>query len=225
MKTLILILMMLPVYFSFGQADSTINELHEITTVTSDYFIVVADGDTNYHKISLANLLSFFDVYYTQLSDSNIYATQYDLTTGLAAKQATLVSGTNIKTVNSTTLLGSGDLAVSSDTTGFWAIVNNIVTDILADSDTLLATAATLDSLTIAFWNGTLSGFDSTFVYQQLALKLPTATYNAFIGTLTGGSTGQALAKIDGTNYNWTWATIGTPDLSDNTPPIPPVIT
>jgi hypothetical protein len=33
--------------------------------------------------------------------------------TALNAKQATLVSGTNIKTVNGTTLLGSGDLVVS----------------------------------------------------------------------------------------------------------------
>lgn len=36
-----------------------------------------------------------------------------NLTTDLAAKQATLVSGTNIKTVNGTTLLGSGNLTIS----------------------------------------------------------------------------------------------------------------
>lgn len=37
-----------------------------------------------------------------------------NIQTQLNAKQATLVSGTNIKTVNGTSLLGSGDLAVSS---------------------------------------------------------------------------------------------------------------
>ncbi len=36
-----------------------------------------------------------------------------DLVTSVAGKQATLVSGTNIKTVNGSTLLGSGDLVVS----------------------------------------------------------------------------------------------------------------
>lgn len=36
-----------------------------------------------------------------------------NLTTDLAAKQPTLVSGTNIKTVNGTTLLGSGDIAIT----------------------------------------------------------------------------------------------------------------
>ena len=37
---------------------------------------------------------------------------QTDLQTALNGKQATLVSGTNIKTVNSTSLVGSGDVAV-----------------------------------------------------------------------------------------------------------------
>ena len=41
-------------------------------------------------------------------------ASQSDLSTALSLKQNNLVSGTNIKTVNSTTLLGSGDLTVQS---------------------------------------------------------------------------------------------------------------
>lgn len=36
-----------------------------------------------------------------------------DLVTDIGAKQDTLVSATNIKTVNGTSLLGSGDLVVS----------------------------------------------------------------------------------------------------------------
>jgi len=43
-------------------------------------------------------------------------ASQVD--TLLAAKQATLVSGTNLKSINGTTLLGSGDLAVSATPAG-----------------------------------------------------------------------------------------------------------
>jgi hypothetical protein len=38
-----------------------------------------------------------------------------NLTTDLAGKQATLVSGTNIKTINGETLLGSGDIVVTGD--------------------------------------------------------------------------------------------------------------
>ena len=51
------------------------------------------------------------------------YPTVNLLKTGLDTKQATLVSGTNIKTVNSTTLLGSGDLAVA--TTAQWALADS----------------------------------------------------------------------------------------------------
>lgn len=41
-------------------------------------------------------------------------ANQSDLQAALDAKQATLVSGTNIKTINGSTVLGSGDLVVSA---------------------------------------------------------------------------------------------------------------
>ncbi len=43
-------------------------------------------------------------------NDANFAAT---MTTALAGKQATLVSASNIKTINGSSLLGSGDLAVS----------------------------------------------------------------------------------------------------------------
>lgn len=41
-------------------------------------------------------------------------SSQTDLNSALGGKQATLVSGTNIKTINGSTILGSGDLVVSS---------------------------------------------------------------------------------------------------------------
>ena len=48
------------------------------------------------------------------------------------AKQATLVSGTNIKTINSTSLLGSGDIAISSGlTVGTTAITSGTVGRVL----------------------------------------------------------------------------------------------
>jgi len=44
--------------------------------------------------------------------------------TALNAKQATLVSGTNIKTINGTTLLGSGDLVISGGGGGSGTVTN-----------------------------------------------------------------------------------------------------
>lgn len=69
---------------------------------------------------------------------------QTDLQTALDAKQATLVSGTNIKTINGTSLLGSGDVTISGVGT---ATANEIA---YWDTTTSIAslTTATYPSLT-----------------------------------------------------------------------------
>ena len=54
------------------------------------------------------------DAGYITNSALNGYATETYVDTGLATKQATLVSGTNIKTVNGNSLLGEGDLTIQS---------------------------------------------------------------------------------------------------------------
>lgn len=50
-----------------------------------------------------------------------------NLPADLAAKQATLVSGTNIKTINSTSLLGSGDIAISGSVSAATPTANGSV--------------------------------------------------------------------------------------------------
>ena len=78
-------------------------------------------------------------------------SSQTDLQSALNAKQDTLVSGTNIKTINSTSLLGSGDITISGaspyTTVGNSAgiLVNNstantISASILIPGNTLVAT-------------------------------------------------------------------------------------
>lgn len=62
--------------------------------------------------------LSAADVGAAATSHSHAQSDITNLTTDLAAKQATLVSGTNIKTVNSTSLLGSGNITVSATPSG-----------------------------------------------------------------------------------------------------------
>jgi hypothetical protein len=53
------------------------------------------------------------DVVHSQFSFQRVTSA---INAAIAAKQDTLVSGTNIKTVNSTSLLGSGDIVISSST-------------------------------------------------------------------------------------------------------------
>ena len=53
-------------------------------------------------------------------ADFSAYATDTDLSTGLGTKQDTLVSGTNIKTVNGGSVLGSGNLVVGAQEDVFY---------------------------------------------------------------------------------------------------------
>jgi hypothetical protein len=69
-------------------------------------------------------------------------SSQTDLNIALSGKQATLLSGTNIKTINGNSLLGSGDLTISggSGSSGIHTAIP--VTQILVGSNTLATTAS-----------------------------------------------------------------------------------
>ncbi len=65
-------------------------------------------GSLGYTPENTANKSSSYT-----LSSTTTYANTKALVDGLGTKQDTLVSGTNIKTINSSSILGSGDLSVS----------------------------------------------------------------------------------------------------------------
>lgn len=72
------------------------------------------------------------------INDSNFVNTT-DLNTALSNKQDTLVSGTNIKTINSNSILGSGDLVISGGTPtdvqiNGTSIVSNNTANIITES-------------------------------------------------------------------------------------------
>ena len=68
-----------------------------------------------------------------------------NLTTDLAAKQATLVSGANIKTVNSTSLLGSGNISVGTIGGSAGATDNRILRADGTGGSTAQGSAVTVD--------------------------------------------------------------------------------
>jgi hypothetical protein len=77
-------------------SNKRITDLTELTTPTTDDVFPVVDIATNTTtKVQLGNL-----------------PVPSSVTTALATKQDSLVSGTNIKTINSTSVLGSGNIAV-----------------------------------------------------------------------------------------------------------------
>lgn len=90
------------------------------------------------------------------------YATKSDVNTGLAGKQATLVSGSNIKTLNSQSLLGSGNIAI----TPYTGITSTEVTNALGYVP-LQPSGATITGI----WLGTLEQ------YNQMASHSPSIIY------------------------------------------------
>lgn len=75
--------------------------------------------------------------------------------TQLNSKQTTLISGTNLKTINGQSLLGSGNIIITStaDTTGQYAKIYAIVQSVIAaQSQSLIGSKATVDSMIVDFW-------------------------------------------------------------------------
>jgi len=101
-------------------ADQKISQLTTITSVdnAADLFPIVDTSAAETKKITptaLKSALALNNVdNTTDLNKPVSTATQ----TALDGKQATLVSATNIKTINSTTLLGSGDIVVGATPSG-----------------------------------------------------------------------------------------------------------
>jgi hypothetical protein len=96
----------------------------EIKTLFAGSNKLTIDSTTNTDGITI-------DIAQANLTLSQSQIT--DLITDLAAKQATLVSGTNIKTINGSSVLGSGDLTVTGTGT---TINNNAATKIITGSGT-----------------------------------------------------------------------------------------
>lgn len=80
------------------------------TTAQVDSIIGGIEGLTSADIDTLAEINAI-------LTDADLASVSY-VDSGLSGKQTTLVSGTNIKTVNSTSLLGSGDITVGLSGTG-----------------------------------------------------------------------------------------------------------
>lgn len=109
---------------------------------------------------------------YVQLTDqtaiwgqiSGTLSGQTDLQNALNAKQATLVSGTNIKTINGSSVLGSGDIDLSTNLT----LAGNELR--YTNIDGTLQTvdlSAYLDDTTNTVVSGTLSGNSITFTRED----------------------------------------------------------
>lgn len=130
-------------------------------------------------------------------------STQTDLQLALNAKQATLVSGTTIKTINSTSLLGSGNIAISAspyttvgNVTGGLinnSTVNTISASILIPANTLVATQVLQLRAQVRKIGG--SGTVNVRFYINTLNSLVGATQIAQAQNMTGTGQMQRVAR------------------------------
>lgn len=109
------------------------------TPLDADTFNFYDAVDSILKKVSWANikatLKTYFDTIYDAIGAASAALTSANsyTDTGLSGKQATLVSGTNIKTINSSSILGSGDLTISGG--GFESAADNYYVNASTGSD------------------------------------------------------------------------------------------
>ena len=96
---------------SIKGSDASVTIVDNLTSTSSTSALSAKQGKVlNDNKIETSSIATSFG---STLSDSKV-ASEKLVKNSLDAKQATLVSGTNIKTVNNNSLLGSGNINIES---------------------------------------------------------------------------------------------------------------
>ena len=146
--------------FKANNTGSTANAA-DITVAQAKTLLAISNTD-----VSGLGTLSTQSGTFTSIPQANIT----NLTTDLASKQATLVSATNIKTVNGTSLLGSGDLIISGGGSSNLDGLTDVIITTPINGQTL--------SYNGTNWvNNTLSGGGSGLSFQEV-MRLKTILNN-----------------------------------------------
>jgi hypothetical protein len=170
-------------------ADQKITDLVQIVTISSDDVLPIVDiSDNITKKIDITQIKAQSPVQ------------SVNATTGNVTVQATLVSGTNIKTINSTSLLGSGDVAVQATLVSGTNIKTINSTSILGSGNLVVAATPSGVSGAVQFSDGSALASDATnFFWDDTNNRLGIGT-NAPAAKLSVKGVGTTTAT---TNTQW----------------------
>lgn len=181
--------------------DQKISQLPAITAIdnATDVLPIVDTSATTTKKITLTQVktsLALNNVDNTSDANKPVSSAQQ---TALDAKQATLVSGTNIKTVNNTSLLGSGNISISSavawgDVTGTLSNQTDLQTALNGKIDENSAiTGATKTKVTYDAKGLVTAGADATTadIADSTNKRYVTDAQLVVVGNTSGTNTGD----------------------------------
>lgn len=194
-------------------AHTTIQTYGDIVTHNVSEFATAAQGAKADSALQPGDNISELvndSGYITNTSISHL-ATKSELTTGLAAKQDTLVSGTNIKTINNIPLVGAGNITVGGT-----------VESVNTKTGAVVLTASDVGALpdTTKYGNFLDASFDDTTSKLTITLKDQDGTTLSnkevdlsFESVIVGGSYDSVNQKIVFTLSNGTTIDIPVGDL------------
>ena len=170
-----------------GSAPAALDTLAEIATqLASDESAAAALVTTVAAKVAKTDIV---DALTSAATNQPLSANQGKaLSTLIAAKQAALVSGTTIKTVGGQSLLGSGDITISTSTNNVVSAAYTMPSAVASGGSLALALTGTS-----ALVGGSVASFEVTD--WNAAVTTTAATANAASKTLTASTTvGQVLS-------------------------------
>ena len=186
-----------------GTLSSAIISLNSQTGTTQTF--AIGTSGTNFNILSASNVHTFNIPYASSTNSGLLGNTDW---TNFNNKQSALVSGSNIKTVNGGSILGSGDLSVGTVTSVAALTIGTSGTDLTSSVATGTTTPViTLNVPTASATNrGALSSTDwTTFNNKQPLLGYTPYRYiNTTQQTVTGttAETIVATATINGNTFN-----------------------
>ena len=139
------------------------------------------DNRTGGLRVDDENMHGFYESYdYTFPKATGTLALTSDINTAISGKQDTLVSGTNIKTINNQSLLGSGNITINADTSACELLANKVTSLSSSSTDTQYPSAkATYDALKNKVGSSTVTSIVELTKeeYDNIAVKDPSVLY------------------------------------------------